>query len=103
MVRLSLSTLLAGYVIATLVPAVTIYVLLANLMEDRLEEIREDVVRQQGSAGAEGQPTQPHASQADILEAPIGSKPRSHRASEPDPPATQPEGRQPIKSPTEAW
>lgn len=38
MVDLSLPALLAGYVVAALVPAITIYVVLAHLVEERLEE-----------------------------------------------------------------
>lgn len=59
MVDLSLPALLAGYVVAALVPAVAIYVLLANLVEERLEEVEERLTTQAGrgqEANGQGSP-----------------------------------------------
>ncbi len=53
MVDLSLPALLAGYVVATLVPAITIYVVLANLIEERLEETEKRLTDRVSKAGGD--------------------------------------------------
>lgn len=94
MVDLSLPALLAGYVVATLVPAITIYVVLANLVEARLEEAEERLTdRISEPRGIDGERA--------------GSAPETvHPTREPPsevPPAPQLSGEEVAEPPLERW